>query len=324
VDERITRDGGVAGVRSDVSELVQREQQLSALNADLAASRAALQAVINTAHSAIVTFDPDGTVLSANAATQRILGWSEADLVGGPVSRIGTLPLQVVQELDLRISHRDGRELTLHVAVSDFPHGEHSRFVALLTDITEREAYAQALRATNLQLAELSQTDGLTGLANRRLFDQRLQEEWQRAARHGVPLALLMIDVDHFKRYNDQHGHLCGDDCLRAVAQALLGCARRASDLVARYGGEEFAVLMPHASVDEAKSQAQRCIDTLAALALPHGDSPVGPLITLSIGIGHRQPLVDDVVGPKDLLQQADRALYSAKHCGRDRVVLDT
>jgi diguanylate cyclase (GGDEF)-like protein len=175
-----------------------------------------------------------------------------------------------------------------------------------------------------VQLAELSQTDGLTGLANRRLFDQRLQEEWQRAARHGVPLALLMIDVDHFKRYNDQHGHLCGDDCLRAVAQALLGCARRASDLVARYGGEEFAVLMPHASVDEAKSQAQRCIDTLAALALPHGDSPVGPLVTLSIGIGHRQPLVDDVVGPKDLLQQADRALYSAKHCGRDRVVLDT
>jgi diguanylate cyclase (GGDEF)-like protein/PAS domain S-box-containing protein len=323
VDERLTRDGCVAGVRSDVSELVQREQQLEALNCDLAASRAELQAVINTAHSAIVTFDPDGTVRSANAATHSILGWSEAELVGQPVSRIGALPLQAVPGLDLRIDHRDGRELMLHVAVSDFSHGERRRFVALLTDITDREVYAQALRASNLQLAELSQTDGLTGLANRRLFDQRLQEEWQRAARHGVPLALLMIDVDHFKRYNDHHGHLCGDDCLRAVAQALLGCARRASDLVARYGGEEFAVLMPHASVDEAKAQAQRCLDTLTALALRHGDSPVGPLVTLSIGIGHLQPVVDDGVGPKDLLQQADRALYSAKHCGRDRVVLD-
>ncbi|MEY2689426.1 MAG: hypothetical protein RL375_3625 [Pseudomonadota bacterium] len=322
VDERITRDGSVAGVRSDVTELVQREQQLSALNAALDASRAELQAVIHTAHSAIVSYGDDGRVLSANLATSRILGWREAELLGQSVVQLAPLPLHPEPGVDLRVCHRDGRALMLHAAVSEFVVGTQRRFVALLTDITDREVYAQALRVSNQQLAELSQTDGLTGLANRRHFDRRLQEEWQRSARHGVPLALLMIDVDHFKRYNDRHGHLCGDDCLRTVAQALLGCARRASDLVARYGGEEFAVLMPHASVEEAQAQAQRCIDTLAAAALTHGDSPVAPVVTLSIGVAHVEPGFDAAACPTSLLQQADLALYRAKHAGRDCAVL--
>jgi diguanylate cyclase (GGDEF)-like protein len=210
----------------------------------------------------------------------------------------------------------------LHAAVSEFVVGEQRRFVALLTDITDREVYTQALRVSNQQLAELSQTDGLTGLANRRHFDRRLQEEWQRSARHGTPLALLMIDVDHFKRYNDHHGHLSGDDCLRAVAQALLGCARRSSDLVARYGGEEFAVLMPHATVEEAQAQAQRCIDTIAFAALTHGDSPLAPVVTLSIGVARIEPGFDATISPMRLLQQADLALYRAKHAGRSCSVL--
>jgi diguanylate cyclase (GGDEF)-like protein/PAS domain S-box-containing protein len=322
VDERVTRDGGVAGVRNDVTELVRREQQLSTLNAALDASRAELQAVIQTAHSAIVSYGDDGRVLSANLATAQILGWREAELLGRPVAQLAPLPLHPTTGLDLAVSHRDGRELMLHVAVSDFAVGAQRRFVALLTDITDREIYAQALRVSNRQLAELSQTDGLTGLANRRHFDRRLQEEWQRSARHGVPLALLMIDVDHFKRYNDCHGHLSGDDCLRAVAQALLGCARRSTDLVARYGGEEFAMLMPHATIEEAQAQAQRCIDTLAVAALAHGDSPVAPVVTLSIGVAHIEPGFDATLSPTRLLQQADLALYRAKHAGRSCSVL--
>ncbi|MBK6850622.1 MAG: diguanylate cyclase [Burkholderiales bacterium] len=317
VDERITRDGGVAGVRNDVTELIRREQQLSTLNAELDASRAELQAVIQTAHSAIVSYDDDGHVLSANLATAEILGWREADLLGRPVTQLAPLPLHPTLGLDLAVCHRDGRELMLHAAVSEFAVGEKRRFVALMTDITDREIYARALRVSNQQLAELSQTDGLTGLANRRHFDRRLQEEWQRSARHGVPLALLMIDVDHFKRYNDCHGHLSGDDCLRAIAQALLGCARRSSDLVARYGGEEFAVLMPHATIEEAQAQAQRCIDTLAMAALAHGDSPVAPVVTLSIGVAHIEPGFDATHSPTRLLQQADLALYRAKRAGR-------
>jgi diguanylate cyclase (GGDEF)-like protein/PAS domain S-box-containing protein len=322
VDERVTRDGCVAGVRNDVTELVRREQQLSALNAALDASRAELQAVIQTAHSAIVSYGDDGRVLSANLATAQILGWREAELLGRPVAQLAPLPLHPTTGLDLAVCHRDGRELMLHAAVSEFAVGEQRRFVALLTDITDREIYAQALRVSNRQLAELSQTDGLTGLANRRHFDRRLQEEWQRSARHGVPLALLMIDVDHFKRYNDCHGHLSGDDCLRAVGQALLGCARRSTDLVARYGGEEFAMLMPHATIEEAQAQAQRCIDTLAVAALAHGDSPVAPVVTLSIGVAHMEPGFDATLSPTRLLQQADLALYRAKHAGRSCSVL--
>jgi diguanylate cyclase (GGDEF)-like protein len=322
VDERLTRDGSVAGVRSDVTELVRREQQLSTLNTALDASRAELQAVIQSAHSAIISYGDDGRVLSANIATAQILGWQEDELLGRPVAQLAPLPLHPSPGLDLRVCHRDGRELTLHAAVSEFVVGEQRRFVALLTDITDREIYAQSLRVSNQQLAELSQTDGLTGLANRRHFDRRLQEEWQRSARHGVPLALLMIDVDHFKRYNDHHGHLCGDDCLREVAQALLGCARRSSDLVARYGGEEFAILMPHATIEEAQAQAQRCIDTMAIAALTHGDSPVAPVVTLSIGVAHVEPGFDATVSPMRLLQQADLALYRAKHAGRSCSVL--
>jgi diguanylate cyclase (GGDEF)-like protein len=168
-------------------------------------------------------------------------------------------------------------------------------------------------------LERLSATDALTGLANRRRFDERLGEEVQRARRHGAPLALLLVDVDHFKRFNDRHGHPEGDRALTAVAAVLARQARRPGELVARYGGEEFALLLPQSDASSARAVAERCGKAMATLALPHGDSPTAPHLTLSIGAACWQAPQDSAT----LLARADAALYAAKAAGRARCVMD-
>jgi diguanylate cyclase (GGDEF)-like protein len=191
------------------------------------------------------------------------------------------------------------------------------------SDVTELVRREQALASLNAQLdtlngelARLSDTDALTGLANRRQFDRRLTQEWSRARRYRLPLALLMIDVDHFKRFNDRHGHPAGDACLREVARVLRDGACRPTDLVARIGGEEFAILLPHADADEAQAVADRCLRALDAAALAHGDSPVSEVVTLSIGVADMASAPDAAAA---LVAAADAALYRAKQGGRHR-----
>jgi diguanylate cyclase (GGDEF)-like protein len=165
----------------------------------------------------------------------------------------------------------------------------------------------------------LSTTDGLTGLANRRYFDEMLEMEWRRAARQNLPLAAAMIDVDLFKNYNDHYGHQAGDECLRQVAGVLSRLVGRAGDLVARYGGEEFVFIGPATGGDNALDLAESIRAALEDLALPHAQSPLG-IVTVSIGVAAMIPA--DGQTPFGLLQQADEALYLAKHRGRNRVVL--
>jgi diguanylate cyclase (GGDEF)-like protein len=206
----------------------------------------------------------------------------------------------------------DGSLLAFNTDISDMVEREQ----ALKRLNAERDAYARELRAVNTRLEQLSNTDALTGLGNRRLFDLRLQEEFKRARRHRLPLSLLMVDVDHFKRYNDRHGHPNGDACLRRVAAALKHCAQRSSDLVARYGGEEFALLLPHVDEATARQLAQRCLDAIDTEAIPHGDSPLAPHVTLSLGVA---TLLPDAGSPDALVAAADDALYRAKQAGRHR-----
>jgi len=314
-----------------VTELVQREQQLQQLNARLAESRAQLHAVIGTALSAILTLDEQGVVLSANPATETIFGWPEAELVGRDIRVLlprepGADPFAlraapVAAPQDLRARHRDGRALAVQLALSRLETaGGGARYVALFTDLSEREAYAQALRDANAQLAHLSETDALTGIANRRRFDRALHAEWRRSGRHGQPLALLLVDVDHFKRFNDSRGHPEGDECLRAIAQILRHCVRRADDLVARYGGEEFALLLPHTDDAEALALALSCIEAVETAALPHPDSPLAPHVTLSVGVACASSAGEP--SPAALLAAADSAMYAAKRAGRRRAVL--
>jgi len=175
------------------------------------------------------------------------------------------------------------------------------------------------LERANRKLEALSATDGLTGVANRRRFDEVMDQELRRSVRSGHALALLMLDVDYFKKYNDRYGHLAGDECLRIVARVLQKSSRRATDLVARYGGEEFSVIIAESDTAHALQQAEHICQAIFALKLPHADSPFG-YITASIGVASLQP--DEQTSAEELLRIADQALYHAKYQGRNRVVL--
>ncbi|UXY54655.1 GGDEF domain-containing response regulator [Pseudomonas tohonis] len=173
----------------------------------------------------------------------------------------------------------------------------------------------------------LAQTDGLTGLANRRFLDQTIEREWLRTRRNGQPFSLLLMDIDYFKRYNDRNGHLQGDQCLIAVAHALRACINRPADLVARYGGEEFAVLLPETDHVGACRMAEQLGDAVRHLNIPHPDSPHGN-VTVSIGVAsfdeespswpHSSESNEVVPNIARLLEFSDAALYEAKEAGRD------
>ena len=175
------------------------------------------------------------------------------------------------------------------------------------------------LEAANHKLAAMSTTDGLTGIANRRRFDEALAEEWRRVMRSGDYLTLAMVDVDWFKKYNDRYGHQSGDECLRQVAGVLESAARRAGDFVARYGGEEFALIACGTTPDCSPGLAHAIRAAVEQLQLPHAGSPF-LVITVSIGVACRVPTADQT--PDALLQEADAALYRAKAEGRNRVVV--
>ena len=172
------------------------------------------------------------------------------------------------------------------------------------------------LAESNQLLEKLSFSDPLTGLANRRQFDEVLREEWRRCHRAGLPLAQVMIDIDHFKAFNDAFGHQAGDDCLRRVAEALAGGLRRAGDVVARYGGEEFVVLLPSAPAQEAVAIAENLRGRVQALGIPHVAPGPGSVVTVSAGVA---ALVPGEGPPEGLTAAADAALYEAKRLGRNR-----
>ncbi len=176
------------------------------------------------------------------------------------------------------------------------------------------------LQAANAQLENLSTTDSLTGLANRRRFDSYWAEEWCRAQRQATPLAVIMLDVDHFKLYNDSYGHQQGDVCLQRVGQVLHASVRRASELAARYGGEEFVVVLPGASSQQALETAQSILTALRAEQLPHASSPVAEVITVSLGVASGIP--GKAESQERLLKAADDALYEAKSRSRNCVVV--
>lgn len=185
------------------------------------------------------------------------------------------------------------------------------------------------------ELKRIATIDALTEVANRRSFDDALGREWKRSQRSGEPLSLLLIDVDHFKRYNDHYGHPAGDACLRLVADALRRSLLRPGDSAARYGGEEFALLLPQTARAGAQQVAERVLSAVNACCIPHEQSTTAPHVTVSIGVGSYDDDCDSWVRPvdrprlteplrvsaRDLVECADRALYRAKHAGRARAV---
>lgn len=215
-----------------------------------------------------------------------------------------------------RVIRGDGTLLWVETAsrqIGAYEPGKPGDRVLVMRDVTERKALEE-------RLTEFAMKDGLTGLANRRAFDEALAREWSRAASEGSHLSLLLLDLDHFKLFNDSYGHQVGDDCLRAVASALRPVARNPDDLVARYGGEEIAIILARGDSNDAATAAAKACEFVEALAIPHKASSVpAGVVTVSIGVATavaRNGGREDV--PSALLAAADRALYQAKGAGRN------
>ncbi|WP_415055867.1 diguanylate cyclase [Halopseudomonas sp.] len=171
------------------------------------------------------------------------------------------------------------------------------------------------LKRQNDTLRSVALLDGLTGVANRRMFDEKLERDWRQCKREKEVLSVIMIDVDHFKRYNDRYGHLQGDTCLRSLANTLDEVINRPYDLLARYGGEEFACLLPNTHLDGGVQIAERMLECVETLEIEHLDSDTRQIVTISIGVAAMIP--SNEATPLGLLAEADTQLYKAKQAGR-------
>jgi diguanylate cyclase (GGDEF)-like protein/PAS domain S-box-containing protein len=265
-------------------------------------------------------------------SSARVVGWRPEQLVGSPaLAGVNAEDLPRVEALvaslkrgeaaDARIvyrsRHREKGEVWIETTMRvtrKFGTDEITGVVAISRDMTEHKSLEQ-------KLAALATMDGLTGLANRRHFDERLEHEWIRARRERTTLSLLLIDVDHFKKFNDEYGHPAGDACLRSVAQVLAAQARRPADLVARYGGEEFVLLLPNTDAEGCGQVAEIIRKSLADIGIVHALNLPSQRVTVSAG-GASVTRPDDATSYPVLVEAADQALYYAKESGRDRFVM--
>jgi diguanylate cyclase (GGDEF)-like protein len=254
-----------------------------------------------------------------------LIGWLLAGRIAGPLIEIAEAVSRIEQGArNTVIPRREGADELAMLAQS---------MERMVDSLTRRERELERLAASlearvvertaelaqaNVRLEELSTTDDLTGVANRRSFDGALDSAWRQAARYGLPLSVIMLDIDHFKGYNDSYGHQAGDDCLRTVATTLALTVTRAGDLVARYGGEEFAVILAHMPQAQAVAIAEKLRGAVEALQIPHAASSVARHLTISLGVASAMPSRE--TDASALVAGADRALYAAKEGGRNCV----
>jgi diguanylate cyclase (GGDEF)-like protein/PAS domain S-box-containing protein len=303
------------------------------LQKSLAASEARFRLLAETSRDIIVLSDLDGQRHYISPAVTEVLGWQPSELLGNAgaeaihpddipeVNRLFEDCLQgkPPRVLPYRVKAKDGEYCWLETNPRLYldPHtGEPAGFVHIARDITERRLAEEELKRAFLLLEKLASVDGLTGIANRRRFDEILDLEWRRSIREQTELSLLLLDVDDFKLYNDLNGHLSGDDCLRLIADTMQQVVTRAADLLARYGGEEFAVILPNTSRSGAIEMCRQILGELTRRQIPHSGSTHG-IVTVSIGCATKTP--DEKLDLTALLQAADAALYRAKALGRNR-----
>jgi diguanylate cyclase (GGDEF)-like protein/PAS domain S-box-containing protein len=312
--------------------LVRQLNERQRMAAALLAKEADFRLLAEQSSDMVTRIGFDERILYASPSCARVVGWDPDQIIGTPAlagvnaedlprvqQTVAALKLGEAEEARIiyRTRHREKGEIWIESAlrVTRVPGtGEIDGVVAISRDMTEHKDLEN-------RLAALAISDGLTGLANRRHFDERLQEEWARAKRDGAALSLLLIDVDHFKKFNDQYGHQAGDACLRSVARVLAEQARRPADLAARYGGEEFALLLPNTDPEGCERVGEKVRDALHAFAMLHALNPPSRRVTVSLGGATKLP-AGDSAECTSLVETADRALYAAKDSGRDRVVM--
>lgn len=227
----------------------------------------------------------------------------------------------VDHEADYRALTKDGG----YVWIRDVVHvvrkedGSADSLIGFMFDITERKQIEEELVRLQKEFRELSYKDGLTGVANRRMFDSVLEVEWTNAVRNKQPLSMILLDIDYFKQYNDHYGHIQGDDCLKTVAHALGKAATRSRDFFARYGGEEFVLVLPETDAEAAQRVAERCRNLIFKEQIPHAHSAAGQILTISLGVGTITPThKDEAIA---FIEAVDRQLYQAKQRGRNCIV---
>lgn len=266
---------------------------------------------------------------------ETLLGWSQASWVSAedwatrmhPDDREKVVQFCIAQSQNGVDHEADYRALTAagdYVWIRDVVHvvrddnGEVDALIGFMFDISERKKTEEQLLTLQKQLEEYSYKDGLTGVANRRMFDMVLATEWANAQRSQQPLSLILLDIDHFKQYNDHYGHVQGDDCLKSVGQALSRAASRPRDFVGRFGGEEFVLVLPETDEAAARHIAERCRQQVRQQRIAHARSAVSSLLTISLGVGTIVPGAHD--RSQDFLSAVDKLLYQAKQRGRDRL----
>ena len=309
--------------------------------------------LFNQVPEGIVIADNLGRIIRINGEFSRMFGYDRQEVVGRPVDILIAPDQDMAEANAITEEVARGRKVfreavrqrkdgsRIHVSVLGVPIMLHDRQVAVygiyrdISDIkrardeilesqrqlmkanADLQERTRQLEAVNVQLERISNYDGLTAIPNRRYFEHFYDLEWRRALREQKWITLIMIDVDFFKAFNDRHGHLAGDECLKQIALALQ-IVNRASDLVSRYGGEEFVAVLSGTDPAAARTIAERMRQRVRNLELAHGASSVDPNVTVSMGIASQVPT--PTAAPEALLLKADQALYLAKSAGRDRI----
>lgn len=350
--------GVFATERAQVVKILAAQAAISIENANLygslASSEQRYRSVFEDASDLIFLTTTEGGIVDVNPACLGMLGYTQTELLSLSMAdmyvdsraraRLRNIieKAGVVRGFEIALRRKDGEivEAILSANLRRDAQGQVVGYQGIVHDVTDRkqadrlrEAYSrdlerqvrertQELSEVNDKLQRLSDYDGLTGIANRRKFDSVLEAEWSRAVRSDASLTLAMIDVDHFKAYNDHLGHLLGDDCLRRVAQALAVSVRQSCDLASRYGGEEFAVILPELAASNALRVSEKLCSAVMKLAIPHGKSPTADVVTVSVGVATCFPARGG--RPEALVRSADANLYLAKEQGRNRVVVSS
>ena len=319
------------------------EQQRIVAEERVKLSEEHLRAVLDNALDSIITIAPSGIIESVNPAIERIFGYTPAEAIGQNVKMLMPEPDRSAHDQYLKNfhttrkakiigkrrevegRHKDGTTFPVELGVTEISLGKWVRYVGVVRDITKRKqnetallTARQELQEANEKLREQARSDALTGIANRRHFDEILHQEMHRTGRSDSPLSLILCDIDYFKLYNDHYGHLAGDRCLQQVATGIRETFKRAGDFCARYGGEEFAIIMPATSPEDARLLAERLNQAVWALDLPHEASRIADRISLSVGVATIIP--GENASMMDIIAAADEALYLAKENGRNRV----